>query len=82
MLTDNMKYKILRELAKGPLTKTILGNMVKSRGIEYKNAMFSWLDGKVTDKYRLSPKGMAATIYCLTPSGADELERLKGMFIE
>ncbi len=82
MISEAIKYKILIELSRGPMSRSCVGDMTRSRTKEYRAAVFEWLADKVLVKYKISGRGRQAEIFNLGPSGRAELDRLKRICIE
>ena len=76
MISDTIKFKALTLLASGPQRATDVMRLVRSRDADYIAAFKLWLDGKSAVSYRIPSTGRTATIYCIEPSGVQELEQL------
>ena len=77
MITLKMKYKALKALSEGPQSRTAMGDLVRSRDKAYRKEFFRWLDGRVSDSYKINTFGPATQIHCLTVAGVDEFAEMQ-----
>ncbi len=82
MISNAMKFKILRSLSCGPMSRTEVGDMFRSRTAEYRESAFDWLDNLTSVKFKLQEVGRPAEFFMLNTQGADELDRLKSACME
>lgn len=82
MISDTVKFKTLALLHEGPQRSTEVMRIARSRDEDYRGEFKSWVESKAAKKYRMPGTGRTATIYCLEPSGVEEFQRLKKLFLE
>lgn len=79
-VSEKIKFRALSLLADGPKTRTQITYPVGNRSPEYRDKYFGWLESLCSDSYQIGHKGPASKVYCITPAGIRELERLKSHF--
>lgn len=73
-----VKYKALLMLEASPKKQHEMQKLVRSRGKEFRECFFTWLDGRADQTYRMSDtSGPAAKVHTLTPFGLIELIEMK-----
>lgn len=77
MITLTMKYKALKALSEGPQSRAAMGDLVRSRTKEYRKEFFTWLDGRVSDSYKINAFGPTTQVHNLTHVGIKEYSEMQ-----